>query len=187
MTSQPPESPAAAVEAFPTLTTEQLVRLRSYGTPQAVAVGDAVFEAGDAVFEAGGKSMDLVVIDEGRVDIVRAATHQRPEEVVATHGAGRFLGKLTMLIGQIVYLTERVVEAGHIHRISPQRFRRLMDADPELSDLLLRAFLARRVFLRAGAAAQALEIVGSSLSAATLALQTYAARQLLCRRWGQIA
>lgn len=120
MTSQPPESPAAAVEAFPTLTTEQLVRLRSYGTPQAVAVGDAVFEA-------GGKSMDLVVIDEGRVDIVRAATHQRPEEVVATHGAGRFLGKLTMLIGQIVYLTERVVEAGHIHRISPQRFRRLMD------------------------------------------------------------
>jgi thioredoxin reductase (NADPH) len=180
MTSQPPESPAAAVEAFPTLTTEQLVRLRSYGTPQAVAVGDAVFEAGD-------RSMDLVVIDEGRVDIVRAATHQRPEEVVATHGARRFLGKLTMLIGQIVCLTERVVEAGHIHRISPQRFRRLMDADPELSDLLLRAFLARRVFPRAGAAAQALEIVGSSLSAATLALRTYAARQLLCRRWGQIA
>jgi len=73
--------------------------------------------------------------------------------------------------GQVVYLTARVVEEGHVHRISAQRFRQLIDADPELCDLLLRAFLARRMFLRAGAAAQALEIVGSSLSAATLALR----------------
>lgn len=123
--------------------------------------------------------MDLVVIDEGRVDIVRAATHERPEGVIATHGAGRFLGELTLLTGQVVYLTARVVEEGHVHRISAQRFRQLIDADPELCDLLLRAFLARRMFLRAGAAAQALEIVGSSLSAATLALRTYAARHLL--------
>jgi CRP-like cAMP-binding protein len=141
-----------------------------------VAVGDTVFEAGD-------KSMDLVVIDEGTVVIVRPPTRERPEEVVARHGAGRFLSELTLLTGQVVYLTARVVEAGHVHRISPERFRQLMDADPELSDLLLRAFLARRMFLRAGAAAQTVEIVGSSLSAATLALRTYAARQLLPHVW----
>src|SRR6185436_15779851 len=176
MTSPTPELPTAAGEAFPTLTTEQLVRLRSYGTPQDVAVGDTVFQAGD-------KSIDLVVIDEGTVDIVRPPTHERPEEIVASHGAGRFLGELTLLTGQVAYLTARVVEAGHIHRISPQRFRQLMDEDPELSDLLLRAFLARRMFLRAGAAAQAIEIVGSSLSAGTLALRTYAARQLLPHVW----
>jgi CRP-like cAMP-binding protein len=176
MTSPTPEVPTAAGEAFPRLTTEQLVRLRSYGTAQDVAVGDTVFQAGD-------KSMDLVVIDEGKVDIVRPPTHERPEEVVASHGAGRFLGELTLLTGQVAYLTGRVVEAGHIHRISPQRFRQLMDADPELSDLLLRAFLARRMFLRAGAAAQAVEILGSSLSSGTLALRTYAARQLLPHVW----
>jgi len=176
MTSPTPELPTAAAEAFPTLTTEQLVRLRSYGTPQDVAVGDTVFQAGD-------KSIDLVVIDEGTVDIVRPPTHERPEEIVASHGAGRFLGELTLLTGQVAYLTARVVEAGHIHRISPQRFRQLMDEDPELSDLLLRAFLARRMFLRAGAAAQAIEIVGSSLSAGTLALRTYAARHLLPHVW----
>ena len=176
MASPTPELPTAAAEAFPTLTTEQLVRLRSYGTPQDVAVGDTVFQAGD-------KSIDLVVIDEGTVDIVRPPTHERPEEIVASHGAGRFLGELTLLTGQVAYLTARVVEAGHIHRISPQRFRQLMDEDPELSDLLLRAFLARRMFLRAGAAAQAIEIVGSSLSAGTLALRTYAARQLLPHVW----
>ena len=176
MTSPTPEFPTAADEAFPTLTTEQLVRLRSYGTPQEVAVGDTVFKAGDT-------SIDLVVIDEGTVDIVRPPTHERPEEVVASHGAGRFLGELTMLTGQVAYLTARVVETGHIHRVSPDRFRQLMEADPELSDLLMRAFFARRMFLRAGAAAQTVEIVGSSLSAATLALRTYAARQMLPHVW----
>jgi thioredoxin reductase (NADPH) len=181
MTSPTPEVPGTAVpaaseEAFPTLTPGQLERLRSYGIPQVVAVGDTVFQAGDT-------SLDLVVIDEGAVDVVRPATHELPEEVVASHGAGRFLGELTLLTGQVVYLTGRVVEAGRIHRISPERFRRLMDDDPELSDVLLRAFLARRMFLRAGAAAQTIEIVGSSLSAATLALRTYAARQLLPHLW----
>jgi thioredoxin reductase (NADPH) len=176
MTSPTPEFPTADEEAFPTLTPEQLVRLRSYGTPQDVAVGDTVFQAGD-------RSIDLVVVDEGTVDIVRPRTHQRPEEVVASHGAGRFLGELAMLTGQVAYLTARVVEAGHIHRVSPDRFRQLMESDPELSDLMLRAFFARRMFLRAGAAAQAVEIVGSSLSAATLALRTYAARQMLPHVW----
>jgi thioredoxin reductase (NADPH) len=163
-------------EAFPTLTAAQLDRLRSYGTPHDVAVGDTVFQAGDT-------SPDLVVVDTGRVDIVRPATHELPEEVVASHGPGRFLGELTLLTGQVVYLTGRVVEAGHVHCITPENFRRLMDDDPELSDILLRAFLARRLHLRQGAAAQAVEIVGSSLSASTLALRTYAARQLLAHVW----
>lgn len=175
MTSLTPEVPTPAEEAFPTLTPAQLERLRSYGTRHVIAVGDTVFEAGDT-------SMDLVVIDEGAVDIVRPATRGLPEEVVANHGAGRFLGELMLLTGQVVYLTGRVVQAGQIHRISPERFRRLMGDDPELSDLLLRAFLARRTYLRTAAAAS-VEIVGSSLSAATLALRTYASRQLLPHLW----
>ena len=31
---------------------------------------------GDTVFQAGDKSLDLVVIDEGKVNIVRPATHE---------------------------------------------------------------------------------------------------------------
>jgi thioredoxin reductase (NADPH) len=176
MTNPTPEFLTMDEKAFPTLTTEQLVRLRSYGSPQDVAAGDTLFQAGDS-------SIDFVVIEEGTVDIVRPPTHERPEEIVASFGAGKFLGELTLLTGQVAFLTARVVTTGRIHRISPKRFRQLMDAEPELSDLLLRAFIARRLILRAGAAAQAVEIVGSSLSAATLALRTYAARQLMPHEW----
>jgi thioredoxin reductase (NADPH) len=65
-------------------------------------------------------------------------------------------------------------------------FRRLMDEDPELSDLILRALLARRRSLRDGEAARSIEILGSDMSAAALALRTYVARQQLPHTWVEI-
>ena len=76
-----------------------------------------------------------------------------------------------------------MAEAANLVRISRPQFRRLMDEDPELSDLVLRALLARRHLLRAGPAAHTLEIVGSAFSAPALALRTYAARQQLPHVW----
>ncbi|MFE4229286.1 Crp/Fnr family transcriptional regulator [Arthrobacter sp. NPDC056886] len=101
-------------------------RLWSYAVVQDVAVGDTVFRAGDETY-------DLIVIERGAVDLIRAATHDAPEEVVVSHGPGRFIGELSLLTGQAVYLTGLVVQAGRIHRIPPAQFRRLMAEDAELS------------------------------------------------------
>jgi thioredoxin reductase (NADPH) len=163
-------------EAFPDLTEEQARRLRTYGSANPVEVGDIVFLAGDA-------SYDLTYLDEGVVELIRPGTRNDPEEVIVRITAGNFIGELGLLTGQAVFLTARVAEAGQVHRISPARFRNLMDEDPELSDLLLRALISRRRSLRAGPAARAVEIIGSGLSAGTLALRTYAARQSLPHLW----
>jgi thioredoxin reductase (NADPH) len=162
--------------AFPRLDPAQILRLRSYGVEQAIAVGDTVFQAGD-------RSGDLILIDEGAIDIVRPATLDAPEESIVRHGAGRFLGEMNMLTDQTVYLTARVVEPGRIHRISAARFRDVMREEPEISDLLLRTFLERRELLRQGPAARSVEIVGSAMSSSTLALRTYAARQRMPHLW----
>ena len=124
-----------------------------------------------------------MLIEQGVVDIVSTPTDGTPEQIVVQHKAGAFLGELNLLTGQIVYLTGRVAEAGTVYRVSGESFRRLMAEDPELSDLLLKAFLARREFLRFSPAARNIEIVGSSLSAQALALRTYAARQRLPHLW----
>lgn len=158
------------------LTPEQVARLRSYGEEQDVSVGDTVFRAGDP-------SSDLILVDEGAVDIIRPATVDAPEEAIVRHGPGRFLGEMNLLTEQTVYLTARVAEAGRIHRISPARFRDVMQEEPEISDLLLRTFLARREVLLTGAAARSVEIVGSGMSGTTLALRTYAARQRMPHVW----
>jgi thioredoxin reductase (NADPH) len=172
---EPAVSPDGSV-AFPVLDDELLNRLRSYGVPEDVEVGDLAITPGQV-------SRGLVIVDTGAVDILTAPTGDDEPELVVRHLPGAFVGELNLLTGQRTYVTGRVSAAGRIHRISPEAFRRLMDTDPELSDLVLRAFLARRELLREGPAARSLEIIGSSLSSDALALRTYAARQRLPHQW----
>ena len=160
----------------PTLDDDQLARLRAWGVQQDVAVDDILYRAGD-------REYDLILIDSGRVELVREATSDSPAEVVVEHGPGRFLGELNLLSRQTVFLTARVAEPGGIHRIAPDRFRRLMAEDPDLSAVLLRAFWARRQRLRESGAQRSLEIVGTDYSAACMALRTYAARLGLPHLW----
>lgn len=176
MTGTESEHEVANPVAYPRLTDAQVARLRSYGTPQAVETGDVLYGPGDATY-------DLVVIEDATVEIVQPATRDAPEESLVRFGPGSFLGELNLLTGQAVYLIARVVEAGRVHRIAPARFRRLMAEDPELSDILLEAFGARREILTQSGASRGLELVGSAMDSASLALRTYAARRRLPHLW----
>lgn len=167
---------APSHDAAPQLTEEQFARLSAYGVPQEVRTADVVFRPGDPTY-------DLIVIESGEIEIVNPPTDEEPETVLATYGPGGFLGELNLLTGQTVYLIARVVEAGRIRRISHEQFRRLMADDPEISDVLLRTFLARRDQLRNSPAAHGIEIIGSGTSADAIALRTYAVRQRLPHLW----
>jgi thioredoxin reductase (NADPH) len=163
--------------ADPELSDGQLARLRAYGSPDELEAGEAAFAAGDPAY-------DLIVIEQGVIELVRAGTVNEPEEsVIRTFGPGTFVAELGILTGQVVYLTARVAERARVHRISPPQLRRLMAEDTELSDLLLRAFLARRQRLSAGPAARVLQIIGSELDSEALALRTYAGRRVLPHVW----
>jgi thioredoxin reductase (NADPH) len=70
-----------------------------------------------------------------------------------------------------------------VHRIAPARFRQLMAEDPDLSDILLEAFRARREVLTHSGASRGVELVGSAMDSASLALRTYAARRRLPHLW----
>jgi len=83
-------TPAVLSAAFPVLTVSQLARLRAYGTCHPIKKGQSVFAAGDATY-------DLVLIDDGAIDIVRAATRDAPQEVVASHGD---LGEVWTALGR---------------------------------------------------------------------------------------
>jgi thioredoxin reductase (NADPH) len=167
---------AGSAPALPQLSPPQFDRMTAYGVPQPVQVGDVVFRPGDVDY-------DLILVESGWIEIVSPGTGEEPESVVARYGPGGFLGELNFLTGQTAYLMARVTEAGRIHRITRAQFRRLMATEPDLSDILLRTFLARRDLLRDGPAARAIAILGSELSADSLALRTFAARQRLAHLW----
>jgi len=162
--------------ASPRLGHALFARLTGYGMPVETRGGDVLFEPGD-------KDVDLIVVAAGSVDVIRAATAALAAETVAKVGAGGFVGELYLLTGQNVYLECRVREAGTIYRVSPDSLRRLMANDVELSDVVFKALVARRELLRRSTAARGVTIVGHPISAAALALRTYAARQALIYQW----
>ena len=131
--------------------------------------------AGQVLYATGDSSYDLFLIESAAVDVVREASITEPEHVVYTRTAGDFMGELSILTGQTVYVTARVAEPGLVVQIGARAFRSALAEQVDIADVLIEAFrLRRRIMLES--AGSALEIVGQPDAASTRALRTYAAR-----------
>jgi len=172
------DTPTSAEDdtAFPTLTGDQLDRLAAFGPESAVA-------AGEILFLEGQSSYDMIVILEGEADVIRFDSALDEETVVATHGAGRFLGELSMLTGQKTFLRSRMRTDGRIVRVSPTEFRRLLASDPEIGDIVFAAYVARRENLTRTSGAHAMRVIGSRYSKRALEIGNYVLRQRLPFQW----
>jgi thioredoxin reductase (NADPH) len=166
--------------AQPVFTDAQWQRFRSYGTAQHA-------RPGTWLFRAGRESCDMLLVESGTVEIIRARTADSPEAVVAQYGSRQFSGEMNLLTGQATYLDARASDTATIYRISPADFRRLMDTESDLSDLILRALVARRQNLRDGQAARSIEILAGPASSTSMALRTYLSRQQLPHTWTNYA
>ena len=124
--------------AFPRLNESQLERLRSLGVVRSVEPGDILFAEGD-------QASDFFVIETGAAVIVQG--YGRENRVIAVHGAGRFLGELSTLTGQRLYLSGVVRDPGAVIQVPVEKLREIVDEDKTLSDLILGAFIARRSIL----------------------------------------
>jgi thioredoxin reductase (NADPH) len=172
--SNPPPGPPPSDVAWPTFDAATLDELVSFGEIRSVARGDVLFRAGE-------ETPDFFVVLEGEAEIIRQM--DSGDVVIATHGAGRFLGELNLLTGQRTYLTARMSEPGRLLAIDLVTFRRLLGVKPEFSDTVFKAFLARRELLRSGEGAGAIRIVGSRYSPEAMALRAFASRSRLAHTW----
>lgn len=158
--------------AFPTLSETQISFLKDYGVERETKAGQVLFQEGDT-------SYDFIVILEGDVEIVENFGGE--DRTIATHGAGRFLGEMNMLTGQAVYLSAVVSEPGKVLAIPPENLREIVTEEPTLSDIILKAFLARRqVLMNVGTG---LRIIGSHYSREALRLREFAVRNRLPHAW----
>lgn len=160
--------------AFPVLSDEQIERLREYGEVRRMRRGETLFEEGDETY-------DFHVILSGTVAILQGEGDS--QRLLARHGAGKFLGEMNMLTGQSVFLTARVDEDGEVLALAPDQLREVVAMLPDLSEMIVNAFLMRRMMLLEGAAASGLRIIGSRFSRDTLRLRELAARNRLPHRW----
>ncbi|MER5324266.1 FAD-dependent oxidoreductase [Streptosporangium roseum] len=154
--------------AFPRLSDEQVARLAPHGIRRRTRPGEVLLREGE-------DCPDLFVILAGKAAVIQ------DERVVRVHGPGRFLGELGLLTGQKAFTTSVVCEAGEILAVPTWRLLQIVAHDPELGNLILRAFLIRRSLLISSGAG--LRIIGSRYSPDTRRLREFAARNRLPHRW----
>ena len=127
----------------PTLTEDHIAFLSRYGRKRKTEVGEVLFRAGDASYE-------FVVILEGEVEIVDDFAGEA--RWLGILESGRFVGEITMLTGQEIYVSAVVRRGGEVLAIPPERLKEVVAEEPALCDILLKAFLARRSYaMRFGA------------------------------------
>jgi thioredoxin reductase (NADPH) len=160
--------------AFPTLSSDQLERIATYGTLRHVEAGEVLFTPSDA-------SYDFIAILDASVRILHRGGGE--ERLIVTHGPGRFIGDLGLMTGAKPLLTAEVERAGSIVSVPVDAFRRLLDGEVDLSRTIVDAFLARRALLQTGEGARIVRILGSRYMPAALRLRQYATRMRLPHVW----
>ena len=153
-------------QIFPTLTAAQVARFAASGHLRRVQPGEVLLEAGEQVPK-------LFVVTEGLVEIVRSGV--KGEDFVAVLRSGQFTGEVNLLSGRRGLVRIRVVEAGQVIEVDRQRLLDLVQTDSELSDILMRAFILRRVELIAHGFGDVV-LVGSNYCGATLRIKDFLTR-----------
>jgi thioredoxin reductase (NADPH) len=156
----------------PRLRTDQIEILKRYGHTRKTEVGDVLFRAGDT-------RNDFIVVLEGEVKVGDDFAGEL--RTIGVFHESRFLGELNMLTGQAMYLTGVVSEAGEVLSIPRERLKEVVTEEPNISDVILKAFLARRSYMvRTGLG---LRIIGSRHSADAARLREVAARNRVPHVW----
>ena len=151
--------------AFPTLS-PQIARMSELGTRRQVQRGEILVEAGDSI-----QSCFLVL--RGHIEILRPWAGG--EALVVEHGPGQFSGEVNMLAGRRALVRARVSEAGEVIQLSRDQLLQLVQTEAELGEIVMRAFILRRVELIARGFGDVV-LIGSTHCAGTLRMKEFLSR-----------
>jgi thioredoxin reductase (NADPH) len=154
---------------FPTLTPEQIARIAVHGSVRPIRRGEILVEAGD-------QAVPFFVVTAGKIEIVRPSGDAGDiETLVVLHEPGQFTGEVNMLSGRRSLVRARAAESGEVIELDHDNLMALVQTDPELSEILMRAFILRRVELIASGVGDVV-IVGSAHCAGTLRVKEFLTR-----------
>ena len=150
----------------PILTAPQIERIRAFATMRRVTAGEILYEPGD-------DTPPVFVVLFGGLKILALGGPE--ERTVTTYGVGQFSGELLMISGRKSIYRCQATETGTLLELSARDLRTLIGKDAELSDIFMKAFLARRLSLREKGEGNVV-VLGSRYSANTLAVKEFLTR-----------
>jgi thioredoxin reductase (NADPH) len=158
-------APGAAL-MFPTLSAAQIARIAAHGVIRPITGGEVLIEAGQT-------DVPFFVVLAGRIEIIRPSA--LGDLLIASHRPGQFTGEVSMLLGRPAMMRVRASESGEVVQLTRDQMHALIQTDAEMSDVLMRALIYRRVELVAQGIGDVL-LIGSAGSAATLRIRQFLTR-----------
>jgi thioredoxin reductase (NADPH) len=158
-----PLSRSRAEQIFPVLTAAQISRIAAIGRMRAIQSGEVLVEQGDG-------AIPIFVVVSGELEAVLPTS--TTETLITVFRAGQFTGEVNTLSGRRALARLRARQPGAMIELSRENVLALVQTDAELSEILMRAFILRRVeLLRQGVGD--VTLVGSSHSADTLRIKEF--------------
>jgi thioredoxin reductase (NADPH) len=158
----PSDPYARTSETFPRLSDEQVARVTSFGVVEDLPAGTSLFEIDD-------RGVDFFLVLSGFIEIFETGS------VMTVHAEHQFTGELDLFTDRAILVGGRMGVDGRVARLGRAQFRRLLAAEPDIAEIVMRAFILRRTgFISHGHAA--VTLVGPRRAADTLALQRFLTR-----------
>jgi thioredoxin reductase (NADPH) len=165
-TSALPTRLAREEHVFPTLTPAQIARIAPHGRPRDTRAGEVLVNAGDQI-------APFFVVTAGQIEIIRPS--DAVETTIVVHKPGQFTGEANMISGRPALFQARVRESGEVIQLDHEQMLALVQTDAELSEILMRAFILRRLELVASALGDVV-LIGSMHSPGTLRIKEFLTR-----------
>ena len=155
---------------FPTLTSVQMARIAARGRRRTIALGEVLVEV-------GAKDVPFFVVVSGAVSgELQAARHSgATETLVVAHGPGQFSGEASMISGRRAMGRLRASDPGEVIELEREQLLALIQTDAELSEILMRTFMLRRLELIARELGDVV-VIGSAHCAGTLRVKEFLTR-----------
>jgi len=154
-------------QMFPTLSQEEIDRVRRFGEQRTFAAGEALARVGDT-------APGVMIILSGYVDVFEH-DEKRGRELIVRHLPGAFMGELAQLGGRPSLVDAIAAEPVEVIVVPPAQLRALLIGEAELGERIMRALILRRMgLLETGAGGPI--IVGSADNGDVLRLENFLAR-----------
>jgi thioredoxin reductase (NADPH) len=159
-------SAANAALMFPVLSSAQIARIASHGVIRAITRGEVLIEGGQT-------NVPFFVLNAGEIEVIRPSALD--EILVAIVGPAQFTGDISMILGRPAQMRLRVRNSGEVVQLTRDQMLALIQTDAEISEVLMRTLIHRRVAVIAHGIGDVL-LIGSVGSGATLRIKQFLTR-----------
>ena len=124
-------------QTFPRLSPEMAARVARYGREETPT-------AGALLFERGQRGVDFFLVLAGHLEVLEHDLNGLPH-VLRLLSAQQFTGEMNLFNERQALISVRAGETTRLLRVRRADFRRLISSEPDIAEIMMRAFILRRV------------------------------------------